>query len=632
MSLEQLGNIEVTTVSKEPEEVRQTPAAIFVITQEDIHRSGATSIPEVLRLAPGLDVARIDSNNWAVGVRGFNSEFSKSVLVLIDGRSVYTPLFAGVYWDVQNVMLEDIDRIEVIRGPGGTIWGSNAVNGVINIITKSTKVTHGALATAGGGNVDQGLGAFRYGGGNGNTFDYRIYGMGFTRGPQFHSDSQEFDDWRMAQAGFRLDWSSTERDSITVQGDMYSGAAGKIVSVSAYSPPSITNIQQNADVSGGNLLGRWRHTLGARSDIQVQAYLDRTVRKTADFDEFRNTFDIDLIYHAALPHGHDLIWGAGARFSPSNAPLVVPTVVFAPARFTDKLYSGFLQDEMELVEDRFWLTIGSKFLHDVYSGFEFEPSARLLWTPSHRHSLWTAVTRAVRTPARVDEQLQFTALLLPSLPAFLRLTGDGQFSSEQLLGYEAGYRGLLRDNLFFDLAYFYNSYDDLLSVEAHTPFVELDPPPFHVVLPVLERNGLKGSTTGFEMAPVWTPATWLRLKGSYSFLHMDVKNKPGSVDASSAKSANGSSPEHQVACQALFNLPGNVELDASVRYVSSLPALTVPAYTTADLRLGWRPRTWLEFSITGQNLFQPSHPEFGADQGPLVGIERAVYAKLTWRK
>src|SRR5713226_60698 len=345
VSLEQLGQIEVTTASKEPVKASRTPAAIYVITQQDIRRSGATSIPEALRLAPGVEVARVDSNTWSLGVRGFESTLSRSVLVLIDGRSVYTPLFAGVYWQVQDTLLEDIERIEVIRGPGGTIWGANAVNGVINIITKGARDTHGVLASTGGGNLDQGFLNFRYGAGNGKTFDYRVYGKAFTRGPEFHPNGRQFDDWRMAQTGFRADWDLHTRDTLTLQGDVYNSDDGERVGIATYSPPSMTNVEQNAELSGGNLVGRWRRVLSAGSDIQLETYYDQTNRKDANFAESRDTFDIDFIHHLT-PWRQNLLWGLGARISSGNVTQVVPTILFIPNHQTDKLFNAFLQDDI----------------------------------------------------------------------------------------------------------------------------------------------------------------------------------------------------------------------------------------------------------------------------------------------
>jgi len=631
LSLEDLGRIEVTTASKVPVKATRTPAAIYVITQEDIRRSGATSIPEALRLAPGVEVARVDSNTWSLGVRGFESTLSRSVLVLIDGRSVYTPLFAGVYWQVQDTLLEDIERIEVIRGPGGTIWGANAVNGVINIITKRAQETHGTLVSTGGGNLDQGFVNFRYGTGNDKGLNYRIYGKAFTRGPEFHPDQKQFDDWRMGQTGFRTDWDVHNRDRLTLQGDVYSGDAGQRVGITSYSPPFMTNVEQNAELSGGNLLGRWERELGSGSNVQLQTYYDRTNRKQANFAESRDTFDIDFIHHLTLPGRQDFLWGLGARLSSGNVSDVVNTVVFTPNHYTDKLYNAFIQDEIPIVGNQLSLTVGSKFLHNNYSGFEIQPTARLLWTPSSRQTVWGAVTRAVRTPSRVEEDLQLTALLASTPLTFLRVVGDRKFSSESLIGYEAGYRSLMGPKFYVDIAAFYNNYDNLLSIEPGAPFSETSPPPPHAVVPFFFRNGLLGNTAGFEIAPDWTPTRTWRLRGSYSYLHMDLSKEASSLDASTANSTQGSSPHHQIAIQSSLDLPRKLEFDQTFRYVSSLPAQLVRAYTTADVRFSWHATRSLDVSVVGQNLFQPHHAESGGDPGPLVGIERSAYIKLTWQ-
>jgi iron complex outermembrane receptor protein len=631
VSLEDLGQIEVTTASKEPVKASRTPAAIYVITQEDIRRSGATSVPEALRLAPGVEVARVDSNTWSLGIRGFESALSRSVLVLIDGRSVYTPLFAGVYWQVQDTVLEDIERIEVIRGPGGTIWGANAVNGIINIITKNARDTRGTMVSTGGGNLDQGFVNVRYGAGNGKNLNYRIYGKAFTRGPEFHPDHRQFDDWRMGQTGFRADWDLHDHDTLTLQGDLYNGDVGQKVGITSYAPPFMTNVEQNAELAGGNLLGRWKRDLGSGSDLQVQTYYDRTNRKQSNFAESRDTFDIDFMHHLPLPGRQDFLWGLGARLSSGNARQVVPTVVFTPNHYTDKLYSAFIQDEISLVGNQLSLTIGSKFLHNGYSGFEVEPTARLLWTPSPRQTVWGAITRAVRTPSRIEEDLQLTALLSPNPLLFFRVTGDRKFSSEHLIGYEAGYRTLLRSKFYLDIAAFYNNYSNLLSIEPGTPFSETSPPPPHVVFPFFFRNGLLGNTSGFEVAPDWTPTHSWRLRGSYSYLHFDLKKEAGSLDASTVSSTQGSSPHHQVTIQSSLNLPKKLEFDQTLRYVSALPAQGVRGYWSADVRFSWQATRSLDFSIVGQNLFQPHHAEFGGDPGSLVGIERSAYLKITWQ-
>ncbi|MGB2590412.1 MAG: TonB-dependent receptor [Candidatus Acidiferrum sp.] len=632
LSLEQLGNVEVTTASKEPEKIWQTPAAVYVLTQEDIRRSGATSIPEVLRLVPGVEVARIDSDHWAIGIRGFGGEFSKSLLVLIDGRSVYTPLFSGVYWQLQDTLLEDIERIEVIRGPGGTIWGANAVDGVINIITKSAKDTHGTLASTTSGNVDQGIGEVRYGSGNGSGFNYRIYGKGFIRGPEFHPDGENFDDWRTGQLGFRTDWDPSTRDSFTFQGDMYEGSDGERVAVALYSPPSVEIIDAPHDDSGGNFLARWRRQLAGDSDIQLQTYYDRTSQLSPQLGEIRNTFDIDFLYHFKLKGNQDLLTGVGARWSPDTIIQNFPTLDFEPHQETDSIYSWFLQDQIPIVTDRLSLTFGSKFEHNNYSGFEIQPDARLLWTLTKHQTIWAAVSRAVRTPSRLDQDLQLTDFLEANPPVFLRVVGSKNFVSEVMIGSELGYRTLLAKGLYLDISAFHNDYDNLYGYGPGIGFLETSPPPAHLVLELPLANALRGATYGAEIAPDWKPVSWWELKGSYSYLHLQVHDKPGFTDDLNTVSDNGSSPHHEFEIQSLFNLPKKFEFDQTLRYASALPAQTVDAYTTADLRLGWHPASAWEFSVVGQNLLQPHHAEFGSDVDTIVGIKRAAYGKITWRR
>jgi iron complex outermembrane receptor protein len=633
LSLEELGNVEVTTVSKEPEQVWQTPAAIYVITQEDIRRSGATSIPEILRLAPGVEVARIDSDHWAVGVRGFGGEFSKSLLVLIDGRSVYSPLFAGVYWQVQDTLLEDVDRIEVIRGPGGTIWGANAVNGVINIITKNTKDTHGTLSPWGGGDIDQGIGGVRFGSTNGNGFDYRVYGKGFIRGPEFHPDGVNFDDWRMGQVGFRTDWSKHSRDSFNVQGDMYKGLDGERVAVSFYSPPSVSVINYPPhNTSGGNIIGSWRRQLSEHSDIETRGYFDRTSRFSPQLDETRNTYDLDLLYHLAVRGRQDALLGVGARWSHDDITNIFPTLTFTPPQETDRIYSWFIQDQIGVAPGKLSLILGSKFEHNNRSGFEVQPNGRLMWTPTSRQTVWAAVTRAVRTPSRLDQDLQLTDFLTASPPIFLRVVGSKSFRSEHLVGTEVGYRALLIRELYLDLSLFRNDYNDLYGYGPGREYVEASPPPAHVILQEPLANALKGDTAGGEIAPDWKPADWFQVKGSYSYLHLYVHDKPGFTDDQNTVSDNGSSPHHQVIIQALFNIPRGFEFDSTYRFVSSLPAQKVAAYNTGDIRFGWRAsRSW-KMSVVGQNLMQPHHAEFGSDVDTIVGIKRSVFATVTWTR
>jgi iron complex outermembrane receptor protein len=632
LSLEQLGDVEVTTTSKEPKEVWNTPAAVFVITQDDIRRSGATSIPEVLRLAPGVEVARMDSDHWSVGIRGFGAILASKLLVLIDGRSVYTPLFAGVYWQAQATPLEDIERIEVIRGPGGTIWGANAVDGVINIITKSAKDTNGAIVSLGGGNVDEGASTVRYGSGNGRGFNYRVYGMGFDRGAEFHSAASNFDDWRMGQAGFRTDSDRGSRDAFTFQGDIYREGAGEATTYALYSPPSQVNAYGTSELSGGNLLGRWKRVLNEGADFQLQAYVDRTNHFEPEFGETRDTFDVDFLDHLTLPWQQNFLWGLGARVSPANLVQLVPSIDFLPHHLTDQIYSGFAQDEIPFFSRRLALTLGSKLEHTNYTGFEVQPSARLLWKATPRQSLWSSITRAVRTPSRLDEDIQLTdfATVTP-LPIYLQVNGNRKFRSEELLGYEAGYRALITPHFYLDVAAFHNNYNDVYSFQVGTFFIEPSPPPVHAILPLLTSNGIRGTTKGFEVAPDWKPTGWWELRPSYSHLETDMEDGPGSNDPTSVAGYEGSSPRHQATVQSLLNLPKKLEFAQTYRYVSALPAQTVKSYSTADARVGWVFIRQMELSVVGQNLLQPNHAEFGGDPGGLVGIKRSVYGQITWR-
>jgi iron complex outermembrane receptor protein len=635
LSLDQLGNVEVTTVSKDPQQVQKTPAAIFVITQEDIRRSGATSIPEALRLAPGVEVAQIDGNRWSVAIRGFGGQFSKSLLVLVDGRSVYTPLFEGVYWDLPYVMLEDVERIEVVRGPGGTIWGSNAVNGVINIITSRANNTQGTLATLGAGNVNQGTGDVRYGGSAGKDFNYRIYGMGAIRGQEFHPDGDAFDRWRMGQMGFRTDWKSGEKDTFTVQGDIYRGESGERAFIATFSPPAEIQKDGKGYVSGGNLLARWQHTTGEGSDIQIQAYFDRTNRQDFELGETRDTFDIDLVQHVRVRDGQELTWGLGARVSPSNFLQTSQGVNFLPNKQTDSIYSGFVQYELPIVRDRLTLTAGTKLEHNNFSGFDYQPSVRLLWMPTAHQSFWGAVTRAVRTPSRLDQDVQFAILVqaTPPPPIYFEILGNPKLKAERLIAYEAGYRAQINKNVYLDFTAFYNVYNDLQGYGPPFPALANTPPPPHLFFVLPYANVIEGHTIGTEIAPNWKITSWWQVRGSYSFLHMSLRDKPGFTDVGNLLSSYlGSSPSSLVAFQSLFNLPRHFELDETYRYSSALPAQAVRAYSTVDVRLGWHVGEYLDFSVVGQNLLRPSQAEFGGDPGPLVGIRRGVYGKITWRR
>ena len=571
LSLEQLGSLEVTTVSKQPAEVWRSAAAIFVLTEDDIRRSGASTLPELLRLVPGLQVSRTDSNHWAIGVRGLTSAFSKSLLVLIDGRSVYTPLFGGVFWQAQDTLIEDIERIEVIRGPGGTIWGANAVNGVINVITKNSRDAAGALLSLSGGNVDQGRVAFRYGGQRGDALHYRVYGSGFVRDAEHHADGDLFDEWNIGQTGFRMDATRQGRDTFNVEGDVYRGRAGERVSVGSFFPPARLIIEGSDRISGGNLLARWQRDLKSGSGVRVQAYYDRTNRTAPHFSESRDTFDVDFLHHTTIGRRHSSSWGAGARFSPARFRSVYSTLTFSPEGRAHHLVSAFAQDEIAVVGEKLWLTLGSKFEHNNDSGLEVQPSARLLWRPNAHETVWTSVTRAVGTPSLFNTNLRYTSFARANPLSYVLVTGSEDFRSERLVGVEAGYRRLLASQLYLDVTAFHNDYDDLAGFGTYV--VTVAPQPIvHLQFALPYKNAIRGVTDGFEISPDWRPTSWLQLKGTYAFLTIDMTNRPGYADDSGVRGYEGSSPRHQGFVHASLTLPARIEIDHTYRFVSRLPS------------------------------------------------------------
>jgi iron complex outermembrane receptor protein len=636
LSLEELGSVRVTTASKEPEQVWKTTAAIYVITHDDIERSGATSIPEALRLAPGVEVARIDSSKWSIGIRGFGSRLCRNVLVLIDSRTIYTTLIAGTYWEVQDYMLEDIDRIEVIRGPGGIIWGPNAVDGVINIITKPSKDTHGEYVSVGGGNLEEGFFNSRYGGGDGKTFDYRVYAKGFDRGPEYHIDNMNFDRWRAAQIGFRTDWSANTRDSFSLHGDMYDQGNGESVDVTGYAPPYSQIVNSTAPLFGANITGQWKRVFSEGNDLQLAAYYDRTNRQEADFSDIRNTFDVDFLDRVRLPARQEISWGLGARSSKGDDRVVTSGLAFVPYNRTDLLFTAFLQDDIALVTNKLLFSVGTKALKTNYTGVQWEPSGRLLWTPTPHQSAWAAFTHALRTPSDGERDFYLlgdTGSVEDGLPVLARFNANPNFHSEELNGYEAGYRILVAKNVYLDLAGFYNHYGDLFSEDIiGAPYIETIPGPPHILIPAHFGNGLVGTTKGIEIAPDWKVTNWWRLQASYSYLQMDLKKGTDSLDIGTAPITETSSPKHQVMIQSAFDLSKALTFDLDYRYISTLAGEAVPSYSTANARFAWQASERWQLSVAGQNLFQPYHFESNGDPGPLVGIKRTVYGQITWKR
>jgi iron complex outermembrane receptor protein len=631
LSLEQLSEIEITSVSKQSEKLLDAAASVFVITADDIHRSGVSSIPEALRLAPGVEVARINAHQWAISIRGFNSDITNKLLVLIDGRSVYSPLYAGVFWDVQDAMLDDIDRIEVISGPGGTLWGANAVNGVINIITRSAKDTQGGLLEIGGGNEEKNVGGVRYGGQLGNA-DVRAYIKRFDRDASQKIDGNGgADDWRMTQGGFRLDWQPLAADLVTLQGDVYRGSEDGVFSGDfTFGTLPGASFTDDINLAGSNLLGRWTRQLDTTSDFSAQIYYDHTLRDIPNiYQEKRDTGDLDFQHHFVLGERNDLLWGLGYRWTSDHIDNTTFSS-FIPDHRTDETFSTFLQDKIDLWKKRVFLTLGSKFEHNDYSGFEYQPNARLSWQISNQQTAWASVSRAVRIPARLDTDLQLAIPLgaVNTIPIYVTVAGNKHIESEQLLAYEAGYRAQLTPTSSIDLAAFYNDYDHIQTAETGAPIIVFKPPLIYAVLPKTLESGIEGKAYGGTITMNWRPLTNWRLRFQYALFDMHLENKPGSNDIDS-KREEDNSPHNQYAIYSFLDLPYRLSLYTGARHVDGLKNLDSPGYTAVDVSLIWNPLTPLQLSITAQNLNDPTHIEFGPGAGQ--EIERSIYGKIQWR-
>ena len=642
MSLDDLMNVEITSVSKKEEKLSEAPAAVYVLTQDDIHRSGATSIPEALRLVPGLDVARIDAHTWAISSRGFNDQYADKLLVLIDGRSVYSPLFSGVFWDVQDPMLEDVDRIEVIRGPGATLWGANAVNGVINIITKSAKDTQGWLFSGGGGNLDRGFGEFRYGGLRGDDLSYRLYGKYFDDADsELLGGGNGRDGWQQGRGGFRADWQPSRDNLLTVQGDAYVGTEGQVNSEPTITPPYVQRLTQATDFSGGDILSRWTHTLANGSEIKLQTYYDKTLRDTAIAGDNLNTFDIDLQYDRHVGSRQEVITGLGYRLE-DEAIKNSPYVTFNPNHTDYQLFNGFVEDEVTLIPERLKLTLGTKLEHNDFTGFEVEPSGRISWTPTIHQTVWAAVSRAVRTPAEYERNGRIVLQTIPpgrlypgSPPALATIEGDNAFDSEDLIAYELGYRVRPCERVALDFATFYNDYTHLATDTTGTPFAGT--PPDFLVVPESLGNNSSAQSYGLEAAGNWQMLDWWRWQATYTWLHIQLHVDDPST--TSAELQSDGSPQQQFSVRSSMDLPHQIQLDATLRYVDSVTVwswtsetnLHVPQYFSLDLRLAWKPTKNVEFSIVGQDLLNGEHLEYGPTlQSQTTEVGRSVYGKVTW--
>jgi len=590
LSLEELTNLEVSTVSRAPEPVSGAPASIYVITGEDVRRSGATSLPEILRQAPNLQVARIAAGDYAISARGFNSAVANKLLVMIDGRTVYTPLYSGVYWDMQSVPTTDIARIEVVSGPGGALWGSNAVNGVINVVTREASADEGALVRMSGGNADF-SGTAQYSGAIGANGAFRVYGQGARQGHTLTATGADAtDQLKHYQAGVRTDW-ALENGNLTVQGDIYDGV----------NRSSTVHI----DTRGGNALARWRQNLGDTSQFEVQAYYDYTSRAIrGGISDSLNTYDISAQHSFNLGDANRIVWGGGYRVTTDELVPGARTSYLVPGARTLQLGNVFVHDTITLAPT-LRLALGFKVEHNSYTGFEYMPDARLTWQASPSTVLWASVSRAMRTPSRFDRDLFNTGII----------AGGPGFQSEEVLAYEAGYRAQVMSNASLSVSAFYNTYDRLRTVEL--PF------------PMTIQNRMEGDAYGVEAWATFEPLPWWRLKAGGMIMDKNLRLEPGSTSFFGF-TAEGNDPKHQFSLRSEMNITETVELDWALRAVGSLPAPRVPAYAALDARLGWNITEQVQLSVSGLNLTNAAHTEFVVSSPPRRDIRRSFYATARW--
>ncbi len=592
------------------------PAAIAVLDGETIRRSGHRSLPELLRLVPGMHVAHVDGNKWAISARGFNGRFNALQLVQMDGRTLYTPAFSGVIWSAQDAMLEDLDRVEVIRGPGASLWGANAVNGIINFVSKRAEDTQGLLVTGGAGDEARGFGSIRYGGRFGEDGYFRVYGKGGEFDDARPVGPSYTDDWRNVQGGFRADWGDAGSDSFTVQGDVYEVRAGESIKNVDVGAGTISDVAGVHELNGFNVLGRWTRTLSDASDIELQMYYDWTewtIPFTGpDFRQQLGQFDLDLQHRFAAEENHEIVWGMGYRRV--DADYALGGVISATqTKFAANTVTGFVQDSITLVRDQLQLILGTKLENNDFTGFEYQPSGRLVWTPDEQHTVWAGVSRAVNVPSIVNDVGLITlAAAAPGVP--VTLINNPNLESSEVLATEVGYRWRGNDRWSFDVSTFFNKYENFSTTVFTGPTTQQT------------LNNQTGEGYGVELTTQWQAADNWRLTGNYSWLNLTMHGGD--------EGNEGNSPEHLFSIQSYYDIADDLELNAALYYADTVPNQGVGSYARFDLGVVWRPKSNVEIGIWGQNLFDPSHPEYGPDGFLSRGtteVERSVRASVSVR-
>ncbi len=641
LSLDELLDLEVVSVAKVPGKVTRTPAAITIITGEDLRRSNIQTIPEALRLVPGMHVYQIDANKWAVSARGFASRFSNKMLVMIDGRTVYSTLFSGVSWDVQDVLIEDIDRIEVIRGPGGSLWGANAVNGVVNIITKDSADTQGGLVAL---QVQTGLGgdvSLRYGGWLNDITSWRVYGKFLDRAHYERPDGVDSgDDWHQGRAGFRTDMNLTARDKLTFEGDIYDGKSGASIKYAGQSPGSVIFDAVSSPVSGGNVLGRWTHINAHQSELILQAYFDHIERDDFFIDETLDTVDLDFQHSLTLTDDLHVLYGGGYRLSKSDTrgkenALGTFSYTMDPQIREDELFSAFVQGRLKVADGRGELTLGSKVEHNDYTGFEWQPSVRFLWLLDDDSSLWAAISRAVRTPSRLesDSTVDIASLAPPvhGLRLFYQLLRNDAMGSEKLFSYEIGYRNRLSRDLFMDLSLYYNRYEDIVAgVADGKPYIRQGQYGRRLTMPVLLSASREEETYGAEVNVNWVLADCWRVTAGYTWFSMNILDANNSSEGRQGFDEDENA-EHIFSLVSHLDVSRLLEVNVSLYAISALDQLDIGSRIRLDCNVALHPTERVSVSLGVKNLFDDGTQEFSNTvEGILASdIPRIVYTRLT---
>ncbi len=613
----------VFSAARREENLFTSSSAAYVITNEDIRNSGADSVPELLRMAPGVNVARINASQYAISIRSFNGQYAEKLLVMIDGRTVYTPTYAGVHWEVQDMVLEDIERIEVIRGPGSSIWGANAVNGVINILTKKADDTAGGLVAIRGGTDQQQSLALRYGS-NSERFSSRLYAKGKHVDDMLDNQYLQ-DNWHQGRIGGRLDWQQSNDTTFSVLADGYTTTmASNWVTVQPDTAPYQSLDTTDTRQDGANMVARLHHRFGVNNELTLQSYVDYGKLDMAIFTEERTTLDVDFQHFLGLSSRNLLTWGLEYRYSQDKMDNTF-TVSFQPENLSYSIFSGFLQDKLALVKERLYLTIGAKLEHHQYTGFEFQPTTRLLWLPSSSQTAWLSVSKASRTPSRINHDVR-ERFYYDATPRFTEITGNPEISSEKLLAYELGYRIRPSRKLECDAALFYNEYEDLIAIGDLQGWQTVDGVEINQGG---QANSMSGSSWGGELSFTYDATLWWRLKGSYSYLNLSITD-PFTSYNNDALVVAGSSPRNQATLLSYMTF-GRLHVNGWLRYVDELNTstqTTVDSYVNMNLFCSYQLTNDIELGLTGENIFHDGQIEATTREATIPTIWSIA---ITWQ-